>query len=60
MDDTNSRIEQRRAKLAALKNKGINPFRHKFTPATCAAKRTVTCRDDCVKLPGVMAWNDGR
>jgi lysyl-tRNA synthetase len=32
MDDTNSLIEQRRTKLAALKNKGIDPFRNKFTP----------------------------
>ncbi|MGD1089621.1 MAG: lysine--tRNA ligase [Verrucomicrobiota bacterium] len=32
MDDTNSLIEQRRAKLAALKAKGIDPFKNKFTP----------------------------
>ena len=32
MDDTNSLIEQRRAKLAALKSKGIDPFKNKFTP----------------------------
>jgi len=34
MDDTNSLIEQRRAKLAALQQKGINPFMNKFTPDT--------------------------
>jgi lysyl-tRNA synthetase class 2 len=32
MDDTNSLIEQRRTKLAALKSKGIDPFQNKFTP----------------------------
>ncbi len=32
MDDTNALIEQRRAKLAALRAKGIDPFRNKFTP----------------------------
>ncbi len=40
MDDTNSLIEQRKAKLKALEAKGIFPFRNKFTPAeTCAAAR---------------------
>ncbi len=36
MDDTNSLIEQRKAKLAALNAKGINPFSaaNKFTPDT--------------------------
>src|SRR5271168_4856446 len=33
MDDTNSLIEQRRAKLKALEAKGIFPFKNKFTPA---------------------------
>ena len=32
MDDTNSLIEQRRAKLAELRAKGIDPFKNKFTP----------------------------
>ena len=31
MDDTNSLIEQRKAKLAALNAKGLNPFMNKFT-----------------------------
>src|ERR1035437_3628918 len=31
MDDTNSLIEQRKAKLAALRAKGIDPFKNKFT-----------------------------
>jgi lysyl-tRNA synthetase class 2 len=33
MDDTNSLIEQRRAKLKALEAKNIFPFKNKFTPA---------------------------
>src|ERR1700720_480914 len=32
MDDTNSLIEQRKAKLASLEAKGIFPFKNKFTP----------------------------
>jgi lysyl-tRNA synthetase class 2 len=32
MEDTNSLIEQRRAKLKSLESKGIFPFRNKFTP----------------------------
>jgi lysyl-tRNA synthetase class 2 len=32
-DETHSLIEQRRAKLAALRAKGIDPFRNKFTPS---------------------------
>jgi len=40
MDDTNSLIEQRKAKLAALRAKGIDPFKNKFTPTeSCAAAR---------------------
>jgi lysyl-tRNA synthetase class 2 len=40
MDDTNSLIEQRKAKLAALRAKGIDPFKNKFTPGeTCADAR---------------------
>src|SRR5436305_11369947 len=31
-DDSNSLIEQRKAKLAALRAKGIDPFKNKFTP----------------------------
>jgi len=34
MDDTNSLIEQRKAKLDALRAKDIDPFRNKFTPDT--------------------------
>lgn len=32
MDETNSLIEQRKTKLAALQAKGVNPFHNKFTP----------------------------
>ncbi len=40
MDETNSLIEQRKAKLQALRTKGIDPFRNKFSPGeTCAAAR---------------------
>ncbi len=40
MDETNSLIEQRRAKLTALRAKGIDPFRNKFTPTEkCAEAR---------------------
>jgi len=40
MDDTNSLIEQRRAKLKALEAKGIFPFKNKFTPTeTCKQAR---------------------
>jgi lysyl-tRNA synthetase class 2 len=31
-DETNSLIEQRKAKLAALRSKGIDPFKNKFQP----------------------------
>src|SRR5215471_15193229 len=40
MEETNSLIEQRKAKLAALRGKGIDPFKNKFTPGeTCAHAR---------------------
>jgi len=40
MDDTNSLIEQRRAKLKALEAKNIFPFKNKFTPAiSCGEAR---------------------
>src|SRR5471030_1063444 len=40
MDDTNSLIEQRKAKLKALEAKGIFPFKNKFTPTeSCDAAR---------------------
>jgi len=40
MDDTNALIEQRKAKLAALRARGIDPFGNHFSPQeTCAAAR---------------------
>jgi lysyl-tRNA synthetase class 2 len=40
MDDTNSLIEQRKAKLDALRAKGVDPFQNKFTPTeTCDGAR---------------------
>ena len=40
MEDTNTLIEQRKAKLASLRAKGIDPFLNKFTPAeSCEAAR---------------------
>jgi lysyl-tRNA synthetase class 2 len=40
MDETNSLIEQRKSKLAALRTKGIDPFKNKFVPTeTCAEAR---------------------
>jgi len=40
LEETNSLIEQRKAKLAALRSKGIDPFRNKFSPSeTCKQAR---------------------
>ena len=40
MEDTNSLIEQRKAKLKSLEARGIFPFKNKFTPAeTCQHAR---------------------
>jgi lysyl-tRNA synthetase class 2 len=53
MDDTNSLIEQRKAKLAALRAKGIDPFKNKFTPSeTCAAARAAYAEGREVALAG--------
>src|SRR5256885_14611224 len=39
-EETNSLIEQRKLKLAALRNKGIDPFKNKFKPTeSCAQAR---------------------
>ena len=39
-DDTNSLIEQRKGKLAALRARGIDPFKNKFAPTEkCAEAR---------------------
>jgi lysyl-tRNA synthetase class 2 len=40
MEESNSLIEQRKAKLAALRAKGVDPFRNRFSPAEkCAEAR---------------------
>lgn len=40
MEETNSLIDQRKQKLAALRSKGIDPFKNKFTPKEkCNAAR---------------------
>jgi lysyl-tRNA synthetase, class II len=38
MDETHSLIDQRKAKLASLRAKGVDPFRNKFTPAESVAQ----------------------
>jgi lysyl-tRNA synthetase class 2 len=46
-------IEQRKAKLAALRAKGIDPFKNKFTPSeTCAAARAHYAEGREVALAG--------
>jgi len=53
MDETNALIEQRKAKLAALRAKGIDPFRNKFTPAeSCAEARAAYSEGREVALAG--------
>ena len=53
MDDTNSLIEQRKAKLAALRAKGIDPFKNKFTPGeTCRQAREQYAEGREVALAG--------
>jgi lysyl-tRNA synthetase class 2 len=53
MEETNSLIEQRRAKLAALKAKGTEPFKNKFTPTeTCAEARAAYAEGREVHLAG--------
>jgi len=52
-DETNSLIEQRKAKLASLRAKGIDPFKNKFTPAeTCALARANYAEGREVALAG--------
>jgi lysyl-tRNA synthetase class 2 len=60
MDDTNSLIEQRMAKLAALRSKGIDPFKNKFTPSeSCAQARDPYVENREVQVAGrVTAHRD--
>jgi lysyl-tRNA synthetase, class II len=53
MEDTNSLIEQRKAKLASLRAKGIDPFANKFSPTeTCQAARVHYQEGREVRLAG--------
>jgi lysyl-tRNA synthetase class 2 len=53
MDDTNSLIKQRREKLDALRAKGIDPFKNKFTPGeTCSHAREHYAEGRAVALAG--------
>lgn len=53
MDDTNSLIEQRRAKLASLRAKGIDPFQNKFSPSeSCGDARANYAEGRAVALAG--------
>src|SRR5881409_1657508 len=53
MEDTNSLIEQRKAKLAALRAKGINPFANQFRPTEkCAEARANYAEGREVALAG--------
>ena len=62
MEDTNSLIAQRKAKLTALRARGIDPFsaKNKFTPSeTCAAARAAYAEGREVALAGrVTAHRD--
>lgn len=53
MDETNSLIDQRKAKLAALETKGVHPFANKFTPTErCAEARSNYAEGREVALAG--------
>ncbi|MSR66987.1 MAG: lysine--tRNA ligase [Pedosphaera sp.] len=58
--DTNALIEQRKAKLASLRTKGIDPFRNKFAPTeTCIGARGNYSEGRAVALAGrVSAHRD--
>src|SRR5262245_49229506 len=53
MDDANALIKQRKDKLEALRAKGIDPFKNKFTPTqTCAQARANYVEGSDVALAG--------
>jgi lysyl-tRNA synthetase class 2 len=53
MEDTNSLIEQRKAKLTALRAKGINPFATKFAPTEgCGEARANYAEGRSVAIAG--------
>ncbi|HTI99041.1 MAG TPA: OB-fold nucleic acid binding domain-containing protein, partial [Dongiaceae bacterium] len=52
-EDTNSLIEQRRSKLTALREQGIDPFKNKFAPGeSCASARANYVENREVALAG--------
>src|SRR5688572_32462695 len=53
MEETNSLIQQRKAKLQALRERGIDPFRNKFSPTEkCAEARANYAEGREVSLAG--------
>lgn len=53
MEQTDSLIEQRKAKLAAMQAKGVNPFANKFTPSeSCAHARQNYTEGRVVEVAG--------
>jgi len=60
MEETNSLIQQRKAKLDALRKRGIDPFRNKFTPTEkCGEARANYAEGREVSLAGrVSAHRD--
>jgi lysyl-tRNA synthetase class 2 len=53
MEDTNQLIEQRKAKLAALRARGLDPFKNKFVPSEkCADARRDYTEGRAVALAG--------
>ena len=53
MEETNSLIEQRKAKLASLRDQGMDPFKNKFAPTeTCAQARQQYAEGREVALTG--------
>ena len=53
IDETNSLIEQRKAKLAALRAKGVDPFKNKFIPTeSCAAAKAAYAEGREVAIAG--------
>jgi lysyl-tRNA synthetase class 2 len=53
MEETNALIEQRKAKLAALRARGVDPFRNKFRPTErCAEARARYAEGRAVALAG--------
>lgn len=55
MEEANSLIEQRRAKLRALKDRGVNPYSNQFTPTeSCAEARSNYAEGRKVSLAGRM------